>query len=243
MLTSKPAATSGRPELRQDDNSGHAHRQLIGYIGLVLPIVLVIIAGVRNAEGASRWQPLGSISSYYYSGAVAAFIGLLVALALFLFTYRGYGNKHHRADRIIAVTAGLGALGVAFFPTGAHAGAVAPDWWTPMTGRLHYASAIVLFGAFAAFSLWLFRLGAEGETPTQDKQGRNLVHLFCGLGILLGMGWTLLNGLTKRPIFLPESVVLGAFAISWLVKGYAHRTVAAGVRSIVKREVPQAITT
>ncbi len=30
---------------------GHAHRQLIGYIGLVLPILLILLALARGATG------------------------------------------------------------------------------------------------------------------------------------------------------------------------------------------------
>jgi hypothetical protein len=83
------------PAYRPDDLSDHAHRQLIGYIGLVLPIILIIIAVDR--DGAEKWRELDSISAYYYTGAVAAFVGMLVALALFLFTYRGYRNKYYWA--------------------------------------------------------------------------------------------------------------------------------------------------
>lgn len=54
---------------------GHAHRQLIGYIGVVLPILLILLALAR--DGVARWQSLDSISAYYYTGAVAAFIGML----------------------------------------------------------------------------------------------------------------------------------------------------------------------
>ena len=97
-----PATQTG---YRPDDQSDHAHRQLIGYIGLVLPILLILMALVR--DGVARWRNLDSISAYYYTGAAPAFIGLLVALALFLFTYRGYNNKYYCADRAVSITAVL----------------------------------------------------------------------------------------------------------------------------------------
>jgi hypothetical protein len=34
----------------------------------------------------------------------------------------------------------------------------------------------------------------------------------------------------KRSIFWPESFALVAFSVSWLAKGYAHRTIAQGVQ-------------
>ena len=132
---------------RSDDLSDNAHRQLIGYIGLVLPILLILIAVVR--DGMERWRSLESISAYYYTGAVAAFVGMLVALALFLFTYRGYKNKYNWADRWAAKAAAGAALVLAFFPTKAPVGVLPLSWWTPTIGILHHVAAIVLFTIFA----------------------------------------------------------------------------------------------
>lgn len=56
-------------DARADDLSGDAHRQLIGWIGLLLPALLVAIAIER--DGLERWRSLESISAYYYTGAVA----------------------------------------------------------------------------------------------------------------------------------------------------------------------------
>src|SRR5687768_11290817 len=97
----------------RDDRSDNSHRQLIGYIGLALPLILVLIAALRPPDPTARWRILDSISAYYYTGAVAAFVGMLVALALFLITYRGYDNKYGRIDRAAAITAGCAALLVA----------------------------------------------------------------------------------------------------------------------------------
>jgi hypothetical protein len=134
-------------DARADDLSGDAHRQLIGWIGLLLPALLVAIAIER--DGLERWRSLESISAYYYTGAVAAFVGMLVALALFLLTYRGFDNPYQKADRAVAITAGVAALGVAFFPTEAPAGVAPLAWWTRTTGVVHHAFAVVLFAMFA----------------------------------------------------------------------------------------------
>jgi len=217
---------------RPDDLSDNAHRQLIGYIGLVLPLLLILIVLAR--DGVERWRALESISAYYYTGAVSAFVGMLVSLALFLFTYRGYANQYNRADRWAARTAGAAALVVAFFPTKAPIGVPALSWWTPAAGVLHHAAAIVLFAMFAVFALWLFRLTAPGEQPTDDKRKRNAVYLSCGIVIVACIAWAGLNGANGRAIFWPESIALVAFAISWLVKGRALRTMMGATRSLVK---------
>lgn len=222
-----PAAQAGR---RSDDLSDHAHRQLIGYIGLLLPLLLILIALVR--DGIERWRSLESISAYYYTGGVAAFVGMLVALALFLFTYRGYANRYNWADRLAAKTGAVAAVLVAFFPTAAPAGVPPLSWWTQATGVVHHLAAIVLFAMFALFSLWLFRLTPGDEKPSGGKRTRNAVYLFCGVVIVASIIWAGISGLNGRPIFWPESIALVAFAVSWLVKGYAHRSIADVARSL-----------
>lgn len=226
VSTSAPDAAS-----RPDDLSTNAHRQLIGYIGLVLPFLLIIIAVIR--DGTERWKSLDSISAYYYTGGVAAFVGMLVALALFLFTYPGFANKYNWADRLAAKTAAIAALLVAFFPTKEPVGISALSWWKPWTGVLHFVAAVVLFIMFAIFAIWLFRLTADGERPTADKRRRNLFYLICGIAILLCIGWAAFNRLNGRSIFWPESFALIAFALSWLVKGHAPETLVRTARSLV----------
>jgi hypothetical protein len=102
-------------------------------------------------------------------------------------------------------------------------------------GVAHHVAAIVLFAMFAFFALWLFRLTAHGEQPAADKRWRNRIYLVCGLVIVGCMGWAGFNGLKGRPIFWPESIALIALALSWLVKGYALRTIVGTARSLVHR--------
>lgn len=225
--------TGPRPDGARDDLSDNAHRQLIGYIGLALPVLLYLLAGARPTSGLERWAVLGSISAYFYTGAVAAFIGMLVALALFLFTYRGYANRYHPLDRAAAITAGCSALAVAFFPTKAPIPSLEVSWWSPGSAVIHYIAAVVLFGSFAFFALFLFRLGTD-KSPPADKRQLNTIFLVCGIAIIASMAWAGINGWQKRSIFVPESVALTAFAVSWLVKGRAHKTIASAVRSVSK---------
>jgi hypothetical protein len=231
--------TQARPDPaiphRADDRSDHAHRQWIGYFGLMLPVVLPLLAVLFPATGLARLGPYAhSISAYYYTAAIAAFIGLLVAMALFLFTYRGYDNEHGWVDRAAAITAGIAALGVAVFPTGAPQGAEQLAWWSAWMRYAHYGSAVLLFAMFALFSLWLFRKSGTQRPLPPDKVRRNRVYLSCGLAIVGGMAWAFINARTGRSIFLPEVVMVAAFAISWLTKGYALRSIARTVRSLTE---------
>jgi len=230
--SSQSAKREASPSYRPDDQSDHAHRQLIGYIGLILPVLLIFIAVAR--DGVEQWKRLESISAYYYTGAVAAFVGMLVALALFLFTYRGYKNKYYWADRAASIIAATAALGVAFFPTGAPTGATALIWWSPAIGVLHYVCAVTLFAMFAVFSLWLFRLTTPGEPVSTAKRRRNTVYLVCGLVIVASIVWAYVAHRDEKSMFWPESLALFAFAVSWLTKGYALTSITGAVRSLFR---------
>ncbi len=56
-----------------------------------------------------------SISSYYYTDMRNLFVGILVAVGVFLHAYKG----HEKIDNILASLAALCALLVAFVPTSA----------------------------------------------------------------------------------------------------------------------------
>lgn len=223
--------TSGTPT-QPDDLSDQAHRQLIGYIGLVLPVLLIFTTIWR--DGMDLWKKLDSISAYYYTGAVTVFVGMLVSLALFLFTYRGYANTYHKYDRAAAVIAASAALGLALFPARVPEGFVALKWWAPWLGVIHYISAVVLLLMFAVFALWLFRVTPDSQPAGPARKWRDQVYLICGIAILVCIVWAGWDGMHHRPIFWPESFALVAFSISWLVKGYAHRTIVHGVQRLMR---------
>lgn len=230
--TAVDPAPDARPRDGGDD-SGRPHRQLIGSIGLLMPLLLPLIAGLRPNDPAHRWQRLDSISAYYYTGAVAAFVGLLVALALYLFAYQGFRNKYQRIDKFFAKVAAVAAVGVAAFPAGPPDG-MTPLWWTKKMVIAHYVSAAVLFSVFAVFCFWLFRLTDTQQPRDSDKTWRNNFYFACGSLILVGMAWAVFSGLiNKGPLFGPESLMLGAFAASWLVKGSIHKTIAEAVKKTV----------
>jgi len=215
-----------------DDDASRSHRQLIGWIGLLMPFLLWASAGVRPNDAASAWKPLDSISAYFYSSAVFVFVGLLAALSLYLFAYRGFKNAFQVWDKWLARTAATAALAVAAFPTFAPSDALRVPWWIDWFAAAHYAAAALLFASFAAFSLFLFPRRNPNMPDAPDKAWRNAIYYLCGLAILASMAWAGMRGLKHRPLFWPESVALAAFAASWLVKGAFHKTVAEKARSL-----------
>jgi hypothetical protein len=228
MLTQAPPAlsaySSAPPEQRADDLSGHAHRQVIGYLGLALPILLVQAVRIRPNPASDHWAGT-SISAYYWTGAVSLFVGLLAALSLFLLTYRGYANASQKYDRAAAITAGISAAVVALFPTTPPNGIAVLPWWHDWIATTHAVAAVILFSTFAVFSLWLFRKSAPDDEPEPDKKRRNAIYLVCGIGILASMTWAVVARSLGQSIFWPESLALGFFAWSWLVKGRALHSI------------------
>jgi hypothetical protein len=91
-------------------------RQAVGYIGIALPVVIII--GGLILQHCFELQ--GSISKYYHTIMRNYFVGSLCAVALFLWFYRGYDkdpkDKFDIGDNLAGNLAALFALGVAFFP-------------------------------------------------------------------------------------------------------------------------------
>lgn len=210
--------------------SALAHRRWIGALGLSLPLLLWLLAGVRPTGALPRWSVLDSVSAYYYSGAVGVFVGVLFALALFLITYQGYAGVV--ADRLVGFVGGLAALGVALFPTNPPPGIVAPDWWSDRAAVIHYVSAVTLFVCFIVFALWLFRKSdvPRGARRPLAKRRRDGIFLACGVAMIGAVGWAGVAGMRGGAIFVPESIAIVAFAISWLVKGEVEAPVLRAMR-------------
>ena len=215
--------------------SQQAHRRLIGILGLLLPLLLFIFAGLRHTVGLPAWTPLNSISAYYYTGAVAIFVGVLFALALFLLTYPGY--KGVIADRLLGLVGGMAAILVALFPTSAPDGLSAPTWWSPYMRTVHYLSAVVLFVVFILFAIWLFRksnIPRRGDRPL-EKRRRDDICLASGIIMIASVLWAASSMFTHAPIFIPESIAIIAFAVSWLTKGEVHKPVMQMVHNLQQR--------
>jgi hypothetical protein len=244
MLKIMPSASKPK---NNKDLSNDRHRQLIGYLGLALPWLLILI--VRWRDGWSVWEGLDSVSAYYYTGANALFVGMLFVLGLFLSVYEGYDNKFQKWDRRFARIAAVASVLVAFFPTKAPQvkGITPLLWWRRWIGDIHFGAAIVLFVVFAVFCLWLFRATEKSaakperanETipdPDPNKKRRNHFYALCGVLIISCIIWAGYSHVNDKPIFWPEAIALTCFALSWLVKGYWLRSIAElpGVKPVAK---------
>ena len=183
-------------------------RRAVGVLGVSLPALLA--AGCFILSGCAGLED--SISDYYGTRVRDVFVGILFALAWFLFAYRGY----ERQDDVAGDLGCLFALGIALFPITAE---------TALIRAVHFISAAGLFLVLSYFSLALF---TKGEEPfTEAKKKRNKLYRACGVTMLVCIATILLYYLLLRdsaiaalkPVFWLESFALAAFGLSWLTKG------------------------
>jgi len=211
-------------------------RRLLGFLGLLLPIVLLIWG---NTLTDSMNPPLNSISDYYhYPGMGHFFVGTLMAIGFFLAAYQGYD----RIDNVAGWLAGAFVLCVAFLPN-------LPRH--TMHSTLHLIFSAGLFLALSFFSIFLFTKKKPKEDSnwpkrilgiiqsafgrnSDKKDQRNIAYVFCGLAMLGMMAfyallklallvWSesaVLQGWNESTLpFWIESLMLWAFGISWIIKG------------------------
>jgi hypothetical protein len=216
--TAQQAVPSAVLSPGEDEALSEAYRHLriaIGLLALSLPFAVVIGKGLLDRS----WVLQGSISSYYYTHSRNYFVGALCALAVFFLSYE-YRHVHEfRADNYLSNLASIAALGVAFLPT--TRGDSSPTAAEKAVGVFHYLSAASLFGILAVFCLFLFTRSQGQKTP--GKVLRNRVYRICGgviVGCLILCGIALWQAPDSwRALFWLESVMVWAFAVSWLVKG------------------------
>lgn len=197
-------------------------RRAIGMLGYFLPAALIAWS-LGFGSGI-----LDSISDYYYSPMREVFTGTLAALAVFLWSYKGYAPESGEliTDRRTARIASLGALGTALLPAPPDPEAVTQSCTLAqcilgetLSGRLHFAAATLFFAALAIFCLVLFTRGGDHRA--------NRIYRICG-GLIIGamvsialVTFTPLKAALDayQPVFWLEVIATVAFATSWAVKG------------------------
>jgi hypothetical protein len=199
-------------------------RRLIGCLAFSLPILLafggILYGGCTFIES--------SISDYYHTEMRNLFVGTLSAIALFMFTYRGYDKRDNVAGNLACIF----ALGVAFFPTSVDTvsqcatNCISYDKWI---STVHLTSAFLLFSVLIYFSLVLFPLSKDdkGHLSKQKKQRNTIYHISgyimiaCIIEIVLYFAFFDDNpDLQKLDlVFWLETIALWAFGTAWLTKG------------------------
>ena len=213
-------------------------RKAVGWIGVLLPIVL--LAG--NLIFYSHAIP-GSISNYYYTHMRNVLVGSLCAIGVFLLCYDGYDGWDERFTSV----AGLAAVGAALCPTTPPTGALTTSQL--VVGYVHVGFAALTFTSLAVMSFRFTKTYPEhyrqamdvpgrvlavlgltatpaGAVLTPMKQLRNRVYRICGIAIFASMalaGASLLLPASLQNdvpfVYIFESIAIFAFGVSWFVKG------------------------
>ena len=201
-------------------------RRAIGYLGFVLPVVLVAFSFIPYFK--TELQP--SISDYYYSNLRDIYTGTLAAVGLFMICYKGHGNiSIWKNDQLLTNVAGVMAIGVALIP-------IDPEFeplevYTlipydyPWLSWLHYGFAALLFGIFALLAINVFTIGQrESEEIPVSTFNENRIYRFCGGAIILLIFLIPVSErfrLFKYSTLILEALALFFFGIAWLIKGRA----------------------
>lgn len=204
-------------------------RKLIGTLGFLLPILVVIFYG----------NFLPSISHYYYTHSALFFIAILSAFGFFLISYRGYQEpkdqkkKWRLSDDFVTHVGGFAVLIVVLLPTSCTNKVleicnVCPSSGFCLFGHkdstvniLHLISAALFFLSMAYMSISNFTRG--------DDKKYHFFYKLCGwimigalvllfIEFLIRMKIDHFN-ITGMDVYILETIMVFAFAISWLLKG------------------------
>lgn len=198
-------------------------RQWIGILGMALASILVIGGLVFSDVGI-----LPSISMYYHSNMSDLFVGLMIAVGMFLLTYKGYSKE----DQRIMLATGFSALMVPLFPCTNIFDNVSPVGFmnlNPVTSNtIHLIFAGVFFILLAFNSYFMFTKTNPILPMTDNKKKRNKIYKTSGIVIFICLILLLSSMLflgekqeQYKIVLILEQIMLVAFGISWLTKGEA----------------------
>ena len=179
-------------------------RALIGWLGMLLPWIVVLLVGYFPA----------SISATWYTNACTPFMIILGSASFLLICYKGYS----KVDDIVLTCSGIAGLLVCLFPTSSaefpgKVGTFMID--SAICSTIHNLSAVIFFVLLAYNSFFLFTK-SKGEM-TRNKKIRNVIYRICGVGMLVSFLMLLLPDFYIK-IWLMETVALFFFGISFLTK-------------------------
>jgi hypothetical protein len=197
-------------------------RKAIGWLGLLMPIL--VRWGAKLLENIPSHD---SISAYYYTSMRDVFVGILAAIGVFLFCYRGPDKK----DNFWTNVAGRCAIGIGLFPTEPiYHERISSQYNTsslecysnhgPLGFHIYIVAAFFLIISY----LTICRFPKPSQPYiTKQKLTRNKIYRICGVVmIVMLIAIVAIKAINKdQSIFWPETIAIVAFGIAWLVKGQA----------------------
>ncbi len=198
-------------------------RKWIGILGMALASILVFGGLIFSDSGI-----LPSISMYYHSNMQDLFVGLLIAVGMFLLTYKGYTKQ----DQYIMLATGISALMVPLFPcTNIYDSTSVVGFMNinPVVSNfIHLTFAGMFFILLAYNSYFVFTKTNPNVPMTENKKKRNKIYKTSGVVIfisliILGLSYFIPEDIriNFKLVLIFEQIMLIAFGISWLTKGEA----------------------
>ena len=197
-------------------------QKILGVLGILLPLLSVGLGLIGYWRGVNEPGWYESISATYYANSGMMMIGLLFALYLYYWAYKGYD----KLDDIITSIAAVMAMGIVAFPC-ADGRATTAEYVglfclpLKVSGVIHTVCAIVLY---AAFFVQTYRFTKHGANVTAEKLKRNRVYYSCMVMMIVGMlfvlGTNVIECLADYHYFVlvGECFLQLAFGTAWLVK-------------------------
>lgn len=189
-------------------------RRGMAFLAAALPVALLASSLLF---GRTAFQP--SISDYYWTldAERTLLVGVLCAVAAFLFLYKGENTKE---DRILDI-AGLSAAGIAFFPT------AGPGDAGDTTASAHGFFAVLFF--LCIFVLCIFRSEIYLKKNPDRRSGRfQLLYRICSGVMIASIGAAVILSFfpaefiarlfRNHHIFWFEAVGIWSFSGFWYVR-------------------------
>jgi hypothetical protein len=202
-------------------------RNLIGYCGMILPIVLILTTRTAPYDKIIE----SSFSDYYYTSSGDILVSFLCILGAFLFIYKGYNIK----ENILTTIAGICGIFAAFSPTATDAlrqsfsvHTLLPDVPEIFGFERHTIVAGLFFITLGFISLHCFPQTDVNKQITTLKKKRNIIFKICGWNMIISVLIMAIYFVSDRIstmfgkipfIFIMETVATWAFGISWLTIG------------------------
>lgn len=180
-------------------------RQMIGLLAATLPFILYFGGKFIFDVPLQR-----SLSYYYHTGMGDVLVGVMCAVAFFMFAYKGYNRKDNWLGHLCC----LFSLGIALAPAEPYPLlekglpsvvncygiaevlkkqicpmiAEVPTSYDVLMGKVHLISSGLLFFSLIYFSLFLFTKSNKPKTEWSNrKKQRNKIYIACGVIMILCM--------------------------------------------------------
>lgn len=217
VISPKPYIAQAREELPEADGESLSRalsqklhrdtyeclRSVMAVIAIVLPVVFLVSAFWVRMQG--------SISAFYHTDMRNVFVGLLFAIGISLYIYKGY----NKLENYGLAVAGLFLFGVALVPTGASDGSV-PKY----VQVIHQICAFSFFGLIAFVCIFARDSGlrATEEFRTAYNITASLMVLVLVAAGVLFLLKKALNVNIPKSTFWVEAAAVWVFAGYWCVK-------------------------